>query len=298
MNMKHIQYIVEIERVRSISKAAENLYIGQPNLSRILKEVEADVGFPIFLRTIHGVRPTERGATFLQHAHNILREVESIQMISPNQVVEDRLRICIPQLGHCFRIVADYLKLKCDSQNINVVIQECHANRALELLSGDHAELGIIRFREGYEAYFQEHAATAMLTFRLLANYEDMVLMQKDHPLASCEKIELDALNQYVLIAHNDNYFMPKTVDEKAKSTIHTVDRQAQLTLLTQIPGSYMWSAPLDEVTLEELGLVQKRCTDYAKQYSEALVYHQNRTMNKLESEFIDVILKHYHLAD
>ena len=44
MNMKHIQYLVEIERVRSISQAAENLYIGQPNLSRILREVEEEVG--------------------------------------------------------------------------------------------------------------------------------------------------------------------------------------------------------------------------------------------------------------
>lgn len=294
MNLKHIQYIVEIERARSISQAAENLYIGQPNLSRILKEVESDVGFPIFLRTIHGIRPTERGAAFLQHAHNILREMESIQMISPNQVVEDRLRVCIPQLGHSFRIVADYLKEKCVDQNINVVIRECHANEALELLSGDHAELGIIRFREGYEAYFQELAATAKLSFRLLTGYEDVVLMHKKHPLASAEKVKLDDLNQYVLIAHNDNYFMPKTADEKANSTIYTVDRQAQLTLLNQIQGSYMWTSPLDESTLEEYGLVQIRCADYAKRYCEALVYHQQRTMNKLESEFIDAVLKRY----
>ena len=43
MNIKHFQYLIEIERVRSISQAAENLYIGQPNLSRILKEIELDV---------------------------------------------------------------------------------------------------------------------------------------------------------------------------------------------------------------------------------------------------------------
>ena len=89
MNMKHIQYLVEIERVRSISQAAENLYIGQPNLSRILREVEEDIGFPIFLRTNHGVVPTDRGATFLQHARNILREMESIQTLNPNQLIED-----------------------------------------------------------------------------------------------------------------------------------------------------------------------------------------------------------------
>ena len=113
MNIKHIQYMVEIERVRSISQAAENLYVGQPNLSRILKEVEEEVGFPIFLRTTHGVRPTERGAAFLQHARNILREMESINMMSPHLMVEDRLRVCIPRSSVCFQMVADFLKEIC-----------------------------------------------------------------------------------------------------------------------------------------------------------------------------------------
>ena len=40
MNTQHLQYIIEIERTRSISQAAENLFLGQPNLSRILHDLE------------------------------------------------------------------------------------------------------------------------------------------------------------------------------------------------------------------------------------------------------------------
>ena len=68
MNTQHLQYIIEIERTRSISQAAENLFLGQPNLSRILRDMEESAGFAIFERTSKGVRPTERGALFLQHA--------------------------------------------------------------------------------------------------------------------------------------------------------------------------------------------------------------------------------------
>ena len=124
MNVKHIQYIVEIERVSSISQAAENLYIGQPNLSRILKEVETDIGFPIFLRTTHGVKPTERGAVFLQHAHNILREVENIQMMGHNQPIEDRMRICMPRTVSCFQFVADFLKTAAEQHNVQISVFE------------------------------------------------------------------------------------------------------------------------------------------------------------------------------
>ena len=291
MNIKHIRYMVEIERVRSISQAAENLYIGQPNLSRILKEVEDSVGFPIFLRTAHGVRPTERGAAFLQHAHNILREMDSIQMMSPHQMVEDRLRICIPRSAVCFQRVADYLKTACMKQSIYAEIRECHAKKALEMLSCGHAEIGIIRFREGYEDYFREIAAASKLTFRLLSCYEDMVLLHKNHPLAKQDKIKLEELSQCVQISHSDNDFMPQKTDERFRSQIYTVDRHAQRTLLEQIPGSYMWSVPMDGQVLESIGLVQKRCSGYSKRYCEAVVYNHQHAMNRLESDLLGIIL-------
>ena len=79
MNTQHLQYIIEIERTRSISQAAENLFIGQPNLSRILHDVEQMLGFRIFERSTRGVRPTTRGTIFLQHAKSILRETEAIE---------------------------------------------------------------------------------------------------------------------------------------------------------------------------------------------------------------------------
>ena len=296
MNIKHFQYLIEIERVRSISQAAENLYIGQPNLSRILKEIELDVGFPIFLRTTHGVRPTERGATFLQHARNILREMESIQMMSPHQMVEDRLRICIPRSAVSFQILAEYLQKSCKDQKLNVVIRECHAKKTLDLLTGGHAEIGIIRFREGYEEYFQEVAGAANLTFRTLSYYDDMILMHKNHPWAEKEKVKAEELNKLTEIIHGDNYILPQSDEEKVRSQVYTVDRQAQLTLLKTIPGSYMWSVPQSAEQLKANHLVQKPCSGYTKRYCEALVYNHQHTMNSLESTLLAKIMEQYPL--
>ncbi len=292
MNIKHIQYIVEIERVRSISQAAENLYIGQPNLSRILRETEEDIGFPIFLRTTHGVRPTERGEVFLQHAHNILREAESIRMMSPHQMVEDRLRICIPRSAVIFQMVSDFLKDICENQNVNIEIRECHAKKTLDFLAAGHAEIGIIRFREGYENYFQELANEAKLTYRTLSTYEDVILMHHSHPLANRQKIRGEDLNPYIQIAHGDNNFRPYKNDEKGSSQIYTVDRHAQLTLLKTMHGSYMWSVPQDENMLATANLVQKRCTGYSRRYCEAVIYNHLHTMNHIESEFLKQLLE------
>ena len=50
MNLLHLKYAVEVEKTHSISKAAENLYMNQPNLSRAIKELEETTGFSIFKR--------------------------------------------------------------------------------------------------------------------------------------------------------------------------------------------------------------------------------------------------------
>ena len=56
MNTQQLQYLIEIERTRSISQAAANLYMGQPNLSRVLRDIESSIGFPIFERTRKGCK--------------------------------------------------------------------------------------------------------------------------------------------------------------------------------------------------------------------------------------------------
>ena len=50
MNTTALRYAVEVNRVRSISKAAQNLYMSQPNLSRAIKDLEAELGITIFKR--------------------------------------------------------------------------------------------------------------------------------------------------------------------------------------------------------------------------------------------------------
>ena len=116
MNTQHLQYLIEIERTRSVSQAAENLFIGQPNLSRILHEMEANLGFKIFERTSKGVRSTERGAIFLQHAKSIIRELElrtqgtgkRFHFPATTPRCENMDLVALPKLAACLRNPAPY----------------------------------------------------------------------------------------------------------------------------------------------------------------------------------------------
>ena len=70
MNTLHLKYALEIEKSGSISQAAQNLFMAQPNLSKAIKDLENELGYVIFKRTSSGVIATEKGAEFLYHTNH------------------------------------------------------------------------------------------------------------------------------------------------------------------------------------------------------------------------------------
>ena len=54
MNLNVLRYVIEVEKSRSITGAAKQLFISQPNLSRDIRELEDEIGFSIFTRSSRG----------------------------------------------------------------------------------------------------------------------------------------------------------------------------------------------------------------------------------------------------
>ena len=78
MNILHLKYAVETAKAGSLSKAAEALYMNQPNLSRAIKELEGSLGVTLFERSARGMVPTPQGGVFLRYAKAILQQVDSL----------------------------------------------------------------------------------------------------------------------------------------------------------------------------------------------------------------------------
>ena len=79
MNILHLKYALEIDKYKSINKAAEMLFMSQPNLSRALKELEDDLGISIFKRTSKGMDTTMQGEEFLSYAKKILAQIDEVE---------------------------------------------------------------------------------------------------------------------------------------------------------------------------------------------------------------------------
>ena len=85
MNLQHLKYTIEVYKAGSISGAAQNLYMAQPNLSKAIKELEKELGFEIFERSPEGMRPTDMGIRFIYHAKNILAEVDDVKRMTESE---------------------------------------------------------------------------------------------------------------------------------------------------------------------------------------------------------------------
>ena len=295
MNTQHLQYLIEIERTRSVSQAAENLFIGQPNLSRILHEMEANLGFKIFERTSKGVRSTERGAIFLQHAKSIIRELERIDALGPRHPVENRLRICIPRAAFILDLTADYLNTLPVDQNLDSVVRECHARQAIEMLENGEVEVGIIRFRSEYRDYFEEQSVSRGFGFQILSRYRYQLLLPKTHALAEKQLITGQDLAGLPEIVHGDTFRQSGQPDQHVSRKIYTVDRLAQLSLLEKLPNSYMWASAMPERCLRRWGFVQKICSDNQIVYHDAIAFNAQYNMSEIETELLEYIFSRYH---
>jgi LysR family transcriptional activator of glutamate synthase operon len=72
MELQHLRYFCEIVEQGSITRAAENLYLSQPSLSRMLKLIEDELGIALFERTGKGMQLTKDGAYFHQEVKNAI----------------------------------------------------------------------------------------------------------------------------------------------------------------------------------------------------------------------------------
>ena len=111
MEIQHLKYALEVERSKSISKAAEKLFVSQPFLSKAIRELEADIGIDIFNRTSRGVIPTKKGEDFLARAKEIMAMVDETENAYKSQKPETyNFEIVVPIACYISQAFVEFVK--------------------------------------------------------------------------------------------------------------------------------------------------------------------------------------------
>ncbi|MNU52980.1 Hca operon transcriptional activator [compost metagenome] len=79
MDIRHFRYFLAVARQRNFTRAAEQLGIAPPTLTRQIQDMETELGTRLFLRQVRDVSLTEAGAALLIEAEATVRQFESAQ---------------------------------------------------------------------------------------------------------------------------------------------------------------------------------------------------------------------------
>jgi LysR family hydrogen peroxide-inducible transcriptional activator len=85
MNLRDLTYIIAVAETRHFGKAAERCFVSQPTLSGQIKKLEQQLGVAIFERTQRAVEITPVGEAILEHARQIMEQVEVIEHLAQAQ---------------------------------------------------------------------------------------------------------------------------------------------------------------------------------------------------------------------
>jgi len=290
MNLQHFKYAVEVEKTGSISQAAENLYMNQPNLSKAIKDLEHSLGITLFHRTSRGVTPTAEGKEFLEYARNILAQVEKMQahFSGQNQNVHT-LRLSIPRSSYIAEAFTAFVGSLDPQKGMDITFVEVGTLQAIRNILEEKHHLAIIRYQSMYESYFLRFLEDQGLAWEEFWEFESLVLMSQHHPLTACPQLDAQQLQPYVEIVHDD-HSIPNFPTQEAQipsRRIYVQDRGSQMDLLTRVPVTYMWVSPMPRDLLERNGLVQRKCAAHNMTQKDVLVYPKGN-LPQLAQQFIE----------
>ena len=189
MNILHMKYAATVAKLGSLSKAAEVLYIAQPNISRSIKELEADLGITIFNRTAKGMLLTPEGEDFIHYAEEILKQIDQVELLyKNNSPKKQKFSICVPRACYISEAFAQFSKALSDDP-AEIFYKETNSQRTLHNILNNDYKLGIIRYAENYDEYFKTMLEEKGLCYELVTEFSYGLIMSNEHPLAAKEEI-------------------------------------------------------------------------------------------------------------
>ncbi len=301
MNIIYLKYAIEIAKTGSINKAAENLYVAQPNLSRAIKELESSLGTTIFERTSKGMTLTPDGESLLQYSKSLLNQLDQIEnMFRKDQPNKQTFSISVPRATYISYAFAQFSKLIDEDRPAEYFYKETNALRAINNIIDADYKLGIIRYAAKYDKYFKDMLEEKGLTYELITEFTYNLVMNRESPLNDLKVIRFDDLREYIEIAHADPYVPYRPLSNVKKEElpddinkrIFVFERASQFDLLSTNPDTFMWVSPIPQPVLDKYELVQRSCSENTKTYKDVFIYKKDYKLTKLDKAFITELCK------
>lgn len=300
MNLQHMKYAIVIAQTQSINKAAEKLYVGQPTLSRAIKELEASLGITLFERSTKGMTLTADGELFIRCAKNVLAQVEDIEKLFGREgAVRRRFSLSAPRAGYVYEAFMRFSREIDPNMRSELVYRETDALNAIQDVEQGKSALGVIRYAAHSDSYYKELLEEKELNCELVAEFRMGLLMGENNPLATREQLTAEDLAEGMELILADSRAPATPGGENRREEREPLARRQvylrggnALELLSRNEQAHLWSAPVPEQQRRLYGLVFREVPWRAEIYRDMLIRRSDYVQTKLDGLFTEQLIR------
>jgi LysR family hca operon transcriptional activator len=182
MELRHLRYFIAVAEEGSLTVAADRrLHTAQPSLSRQIRDLEAEVGVQLLIRSPRGIELTAAGRAFLDHARLALSQVEAAG--------EAARRAAYPAKGSFVIGFLPGSELQWSSEALRILHDELPTIDVV-ISSQSSPDLAAALLRRKVDvAFLRPEKRMPDLAFKLLAKEPLVAVLRSDHRLAALEAI-------------------------------------------------------------------------------------------------------------
>ncbi len=201
MNLRQFRFVQEAVKCNlNLTEAAKALHTSQPGVSKAIIELEEELGIEIFAR--HGKRLkriTEPGHHVINSVDVIMRELGNLKRIGEQFSKEDSgtLSIATTHTQARYVLPKPISELRSAYPKVNISLHQGSPEQVAQMLIDDVADMGIAT--ESLSQYEQ-------LVTLPCYEWQHVLVMPKDHPLAKKTNIRLEDLALEPLITYHPSY--------------------------------------------------------------------------------------------
>jgi LysR family transcriptional regulator, hca operon transcriptional activator len=217
MELRHLRYFVAVAEEGSLKVAAEKrLHTAQPSLSRQMRDLESEVGFPLLTRSVRGIQLTDAGRTFLEHARLVLAQVDAT--IQAARLIAQPARPAFSVgilVGH---------ELDCLPAT-TALLQNAMPTIELRIFSNFSTMLAADLLRGTIDLAFLRREPEPDLEYRLVEKEELVLLMPRKHRLSSRKAINAMELagEKFIGISEVPRVLRSAVMDYLKQEGVHLV---------------------------------------------------------------------------
>ncbi|MFL8938870.1 cidABC operon transcriptional activator CidR [Rossellomorea oryzaecorticis] len=223
MDIRHLKYFIEVTRFKSFTRAADHLFVTQPTISKMIRNLEEELGVELFDRSRRQLVLTDAGRAILQQAQTIDKAFENIQHELDDIIGLQRghIRIGLPPImdaGHFIRVLGEFHKLY---PRITFQLIENGTKRIEEDIMSDQLDVGIAVLPVSGDDF---HHFSFM-------KEELLAVIPPSHKFARRKQIKMEELEEESFILFNKDFalndrikaackeagFMPQVVSESSQ---------------------------------------------------------------------------------